>query len=93
MKAIYSIAVSTALMATSFLSSADSSYKDVYQFGTGSPGEVTKSSNQRNSIGFAFDIYANNTFRGEKAELAVLESGETPRVKDVSSIPGYIGEY
>jgi hypothetical protein len=93
MKAIHTILVSTALMATPFISSADNSYKDVYQFGAGTPGEVVKSSNNRNSIGFAFDMYASKAYSGERAEMAVLEQGQTSRIEAKSSVPGYIGKY
>ena len=93
MKAIHTILVSTALMATPFISSADNSYKDVYHFGTGTPGEVVKSSNNRSSIGFAFDMYSGKAYTGERAEMAVLEQGQTSRIEAKSSVPGYIGKY
>lgn len=94
MKAIKQIVVASALVASPALVMADSSYKDVYQFGTGAPGEVVKSSQARpGGVGFAFDIYANNTFSSEKTEMAVLEQGEKSVIGNVSSVPGYIGQY
>lgn len=93
MKAIHTILVSTALMAAPFVSNADNSYKDVYQFGTGTPGEVVKSSHNRNSIGFAFDMYSGKAYSAERAEMAVLEQGQTSRIEAKSSVPGYIGKY
>ena len=94
MKVIKQIAVASALIASPVLAMADSSYKDVYQFGTGSQGEVVKSSQARpGSIGFAYDIYANNSFSSERTEMAVLEQGEKSMTGNVSSVPGYIGNY
>ena len=96
MKNTKSILISAVLMTVPFVSQADSSYVDVYQFGTGSHGEskeVSKSDSNTNSIGFAYDIYANQKFTTERSEMAMLEQTNYSIVKDKPSVPGYIGTY
>lgn len=94
MKTTKSILFSAVLMAVPFISHANDSYVDVYQFGTGSHGEIKQaSSSTTNSIGFAYDIYANKSFSTEQADMAMLQQSNTSVEVAKPSVPGYIGAY
>lgn len=94
MKTNKSILFGAVLIAVPFVSQADDSYVDVYQFGTGSYGEIKQtSSSSTNSIGFAYDIYANKSFSTEQADMAMLQESKTSVEVAKPSVPGYIGAY
>jgi hypothetical protein len=92
MKASKTILVSVALLVAPLSLQADDSFKDTFQFGTGSQGQLTHelslSDTYRDELTTAYD---SRSAGGERAEMAVLEA------KQVSpsgpSVRGFIGSY
>lgn len=95
MNATKSVLVSVALLVTPFSLQADNSFKDTYQFGTGSQGpltheELTLSDTYRFELVSAYDCQTSQADSSERAEMAVLE---VQQGSVEPAIPGYIGIY
>ena len=92
MKTIKTALISATMLAAPLVSSADNSFVDTYQFGTGSHGEPSRSVNSNPSV-HIYDIYAKDVMTSEQVDMGMMQEVSENSIKDEPSIPGYIGTY
>ncbi|HBE93742.1 MAG TPA: hypothetical protein DDW55_14980 [Gammaproteobacteria bacterium] len=94
MKASKTILASAALLVAPLSLQADDSFKDTYQFGTGSKGpmthELSLSDTYRFELTSAYDSHTGQPTSNERADIAVFE---TKQGSSEPAIRGYIGIY